>query len=189
MAESLASSTQDLPKISSIPDAPLPNPDPPTAVSDTSHTIPDEGSAVTISPSSKRPMARQSSAVLSQSQCRSSSRTSTDELIESLASPAPSPSKKGKKKAQEVPQPVASSSDTMQDSLLPAYLVPNPTKPGGRESVESAMRRTETNLTILASKLEAAQTTISDDISGIRADSAVTSSSSYLTSQSPPNPI
>jgi hypothetical protein len=71
-------------------------------------------------------------AVLSQSQCLSSS---TDDLIDSLA---PSPSKKGKKKAQDVPQPVASSSDTLQDSSLPDYLVANP-KPGGRESVESAI--------------------------------------------------
>jgi hypothetical protein len=138
----------------------------PVPVIDTSHPHADSGSAVmAIVPSTKRTMARQSSASLVQSQRLSSS---TDSLIDSLVSPAPSPTKKGKAKAQDHPQPVASSSDAQPESILPNYLVPN-SNPGKRESVDSAMRRTETNFTILASKLDVAQTTISDDIKGLRA--------------------
>ena len=94
---------------------------------------------------------------------------STDSLIDSLVSPAPSPSKSaGKAKAQDIPQPVASGSDPQPGSILPIYLLPNPT-PGKCESVESAMKRTDTNFTILASKLDVAQATISDDIKGLQA--------------------
>ena len=164
--------TPDLPKISSLSDAHLPVasvtvPVPVNAVIDTQNSHTDSGSAVTtVVPSTKRSMARQSSSSLVQSQRLS---ISTDSLIDSLVSPAPSPSKSaGKAKAQDTPQPVASGSDPQPGSILPTYLLSNPT-PGKRESVESAMKRTDTNFTILASKLDVAQATISDDIKGLQA--------------------
>ena len=106
-------------------------------------------------------MVRQSSASLVQSQRLSSS---TDSLIDSLISPstAPSPVKVGKAKAQDLP--VASSSEAVPGSILPDYLQANP---GKRESVDAAMRHTDTNLTILASKLNVAQATFSEDINAL----------------------
>jgi hypothetical protein len=110
---------------------------------------------------SQRGMARQSSASLIQSNRLSSS---TDSLIDSLVSPAPSPTKKGKTKAQDPPQSATSSSEVVPDSILPDCLVPNPNS-GKHESVDSAMRPTETIFAILANM----QTTISDDVKGLRA--------------------
>ena len=170
MAESLpVSSSPDLPKIASITDAQSPTVTAVThpAVINTSHTKHSVAAALAaaIVPSSNRGMACQSSVSLVQSSQLSSS---MDSLIDSLVSPAHSPTKKGKTKAADPPQPVASSLNVVQNSGLPDYLLPNPS-PGKCESVESAMRHTETNFTILASKLDVMQTTISDDIKGLRA--------------------
>ena len=164
----LSSPTPDLPRISSLSDAQLPVAlmPVPVPVVDASISHADSGShgaVIVVVPSTKRGMERQSSSTLVQSQRLSSS---MDSLIDSLVSPPTSPTKSGKGKAQDPPQPVALSS--VPGSILPDYLVSNPA-PGKCESVESAMKRTDTNFTILASKLDNAQVTISDDIKGLRA--------------------
>ena len=173
---SLSSPTPDLIKISSLADSnapgqPIPMPVPVTDSElrpDTSQPNPgpqnrDENAVMANFPSTKRSMVRQSSASLVQSQQLSSS---TDSLIDSLISPstAPSPVKVGKAKAQDLP--AASSLEAMPGSILLDYLQANP---GKQESVDAAMRRTDTNLTILASKLDVAQATFSEDINALRA--------------------
>lgn len=88
---------------------------------------------------------------------------SMDSLIDSLrpASGTPSPSK-GKSKAVDA-QPTASTSDVQ--SLLPDYLVPPPSK---KETVDTASKRADANLSLVDSKIDGVQAKLSEEVKGIR---------------------
>lgn len=159
-------SLQELPKIASLGDIQSPPLPTVTPIITSPHTEPTNSVADIIDtgtgpiPSSKRSMRHQSSAMLTTTPKKMGS---MDSLIDSLrpASGTPS-SSKGKSKAVEV-QASASTSDVQ--APLPDYLVPPPSK---KETVDTASKRADANLSLVDSKIDGVQALLSEEVREIR---------------------
>jgi hypothetical protein len=163
-----------LPQIHSVNGAnPLTAPDithtpppPPNIPDEVEPSGAEQNLSAAIVPSTKRCLVRESTTTFNNT---IKEKGSMDSLIDSLKSPSPSPSAKAtrnkKLKAAEVAQSDAPTADDPEPSILPGYLISAGSK---RETIMDAMKRTDSNLAILASRIEGTQADILDEMKNLR---------------------